>query len=52
MPIEQVAPELERIVSLDQETEELGSGYGGDRAVEGAGMVERKGVSPLQRHRQ
>ena len=27
MPIEQVSPELERIVSLDQEVEELGSGY-------------------------
>ena len=27
MPIEQVAPELERIVSLDQEIEELGTGY-------------------------
>ena len=30
MPIEQVLPEVERIVSLDQEPEELGSGYGGD----------------------
>ena len=27
MPIEQLAPELEHIVSLDQELEELGSGY-------------------------
>ena len=27
MPIEQLAPELERIVSLDQEIEELGRGY-------------------------
>jgi len=27
VPIEQVSPELERIVSLDQEVEELGSGY-------------------------
>ncbi len=27
MPIEQVSPELERIVSLDQEVEELGRGY-------------------------
>ena len=30
MAVEQMAPELERIVSLDQETEELGSGYGGE----------------------
>ena len=30
MPIEQNAPELERIVSLDQGFEELGRGYGGD----------------------
>ena len=28
MPIEQAAPELERVVSLDQNVEELGSGYG------------------------
>ena len=28
MPIEQLSPELERIVSGDQEIEELGSGYG------------------------
>ena len=27
MPIEQVSPELERIVSLDQEVEVLGTGY-------------------------
>ena len=27
MPIEQVSPELERIVSRDQEIEELGRGY-------------------------
>ena len=43
MPIEQVAPELERIVSLDQETEELGSGYGGDRAVEGPVWWKERG---------
>ena len=30
MPIEQISPELERIVSVDQEIVELGSGYGGD----------------------
>ncbi len=30
MPIEQVSPELERIVSLNQSIEELGNGYGGD----------------------
>ena len=30
MRIEQVAPELGRIVSLDQEVEELGTGYGGE----------------------
>ena len=30
MPIEQIAPELERIVSQNQNIEELGSGYGGD----------------------
>ena len=35
MPIEQLSPELERIVSLDQEVEELGSGYGGDSVAEG-----------------
>ena len=31
MPIEKSAPELGRIVSADQEIEELGSGYGGDQ---------------------
>ena len=31
MPIEKSAPELDRIVSADQEIEELGSGYGGDQ---------------------
>ena len=30
MPIEQHAPELERIVSLDAEIKQLGSGYGGE----------------------
>ena len=30
MAVEQIAPELERIVAMDQEIEELGSGYGGD----------------------
>lgn len=30
MPIEQVSPELERIVSPNQSIEELGNGYGGD----------------------
>ena len=30
MPIEQVSPEVERIVSLDRESEELGTGYGGE----------------------
>lgn len=30
MPIEQIAPELERIVAADQEVELLGSGFGGD----------------------
>ena len=30
MPIEQLAPELERIVSVDEAIEELGSGYGSD----------------------
>ncbi len=30
MPIEQISPELERIVSVDTEIEELGNGYGGD----------------------
>ena len=30
MPVEQTAPGLERIVSLDQDVEELGTGYGGD----------------------
>ena len=31
MPIEQVAPELERIVSSDAEIKELGAGFGGDQ---------------------
>ena len=35
MPIELVAPELERIVSPDQEVEELGTGYGGEQVAEG-----------------
>ena len=35
MPVEQVAPELERIVSPDQEVEELGTGYGGESVAEG-----------------
>ena len=30
MPIEQLAPELERIVSVDETIEELGNGFGGD----------------------
>jgi len=30
MPIEQIAPELERIVSLGQDVEELGNGYGSE----------------------
>ena len=30
MPIEQVSPDLERIVSLNQPIEELGNGFGGD----------------------
>ncbi len=30
MPIEQHAPELERIVSVDQEILELAAGFGGD----------------------
>ena len=36
MPIEQHTPELERIVSLNEETKELGTGYGGSEGpVEG-----------------
>ena len=31
MPIEQIAPELARMVSQDQNIEELGTGYGGDQ---------------------
>ena len=31
MPIEQIAPELERIVGQNQQVEELGNGYGGDQ---------------------
>ena len=31
MPIEKTAPELERIVSMDQAIEELADGFGGDR---------------------
>ena len=30
MPIEQVSPELERIVSLDQPIEEVASGFGNE----------------------
>ena len=30
MPIEQHAPELERIIDLNAATEELAGGYGGD----------------------
>ena len=30
MPIERLAPEMDRIVSADQTVEELGVGYGGD----------------------
>ncbi len=30
MPIEQITPELERIVSPGQEVEELGNGYGSE----------------------
>jgi gluconolactonase len=30
MPIQQLAPELERVVSLNQDVEELASGFGGD----------------------
>jgi gluconolactonase len=35
MPVEQIAPELERIVSLDQEVEWLGSGFGADGSALG-----------------
>ena len=35
MPIEQAAPGLDRIVSLEQEVEWLGSGYGGSAVAEG-----------------
>lgn len=35
MPIEPVAPDLDRIVSLDQTIEELGTGYGGGSVAEG-----------------
>ena len=35
MPFEQVAGALERIVSLEQEVEWLGSGYGGGAVAEG-----------------
>ena len=31
MPIEKSTPEMDRIVSADQEVEELGSGFGGDQ---------------------
>lgn len=30
MPIEQVAPELQRLINLEQEVEWLGSGFGAD----------------------
>ena len=45
MPIEQSAPELERIVSVDQETEELGSGFGGNLAAEGPVWWKEGGTS-------
>ena len=35
MPIEQYAPELERIVSQNQTIEELASGFGGDMGPAG-----------------
>ena len=35
MPIEQAAGAMERIVSMDQEVEWLGSGYGGESVAEG-----------------
>ena len=31
MPIERIAPEMDRIVSMDETIEELGDGYGGDQ---------------------
>ena len=36
MPIEQTAPELQRLVSVDQEVEVLGSGFGADGFAYGA----------------
>ena len=40
MPVEQNAPELERIVSRDQEMEEIGSGY---RVAEGPVWFRQEG---------
>ena len=49
MPIEQLSPELERIVSGDQETEELGTGYD---LAEGPVVVQGRRIPPFQRHSQ
>ena len=40
MSVEQTAPGLERIVSLDQEAEELGTGYGGEMGPAWLGPAE------------
>ena len=54
MPIEQVSPELERIVNLDQDIEELGSGFSRPDGLPAEGPLWWKEgwISPFQRHRQ
>ena len=53
MPIEQHAPELERIIDLNATVEELAGGYGGDMGpAEGPAVVEGGRLPPLQRHPQ
>ena len=44
MPIEQIATELERMVSQDQRIEELGTGYGGDQGPAEGPLCGRKGA--------
>ena len=46
MPTQQISPEMERIVSLDQEVEVLGSGY---QVGEGPLWWSEDGVPAVQR---
>jgi hypothetical protein len=45
--IEQLAPELDRIIATTQPIEELADGFGGARR---ASVVARRRLSRLQRH--